>query len=188
MGFLKALIRNRLDAFEREHDYDMGCAREILDVSTRALLKYNSVAGMAQYREDVPAEAWYAAKLVGTLAEDCGPCTQLVAGMAEREGVAPATIRAILRGQEQAMPSDAVLGYRFARAALRHEPEADPLRAEVVRRWGRRALVSLAYALTTARMFPTLKYAMGHGHACVWVRVGGEELPALPAAMAGDGE
>jgi hypothetical protein len=182
MNLLKALIRNRLDAFEREHDYDMGYAREILDISTPALLKFNRLAGMAQYREDVPAEAWYAAKLVGTLAEDCGPCTQLVAGMAEREGVAAATIRAILRGQEAALPSDAALGYRFARAVLRHELEADVLRAEVVQRWGRRALVSLAYALTTARMFPTLKYAMGHGHACVRVKVGGEELPAASAA------
>jgi hypothetical protein len=182
MGLLKALIRNRLDAFEREHDYDMGYAREILDISTQALLKFNSVAGMSRFREDVPLEAWYAAKLVGTLAEDCGPCTQLVAGMAERDGVAPATIRAILRRQEAAMPADALLGYRFALAALRHELEAEVLRAEVVHRWGRRALVSLAYALTTARMFPTLKYAMGHGHACVRVKVGGEELPVASAA------
>jgi len=177
MGLLKALIRGRLEAFEREHDYDMGYAREILDISPAALLKFNSVAAMARFRRDVPLEAWYAAKLVGTLAEDCGPCTQLVARLAEGEGVAPATIRAVLRGQQEAMPTDAALGYRFARAALRHELEADVLRAEVVRRWGRRALVSLAYALTTARMFPTLKYAMGHGHACVRVKVGGEELP-----------
>jgi len=182
MNPLKALIRNRLDAFEREYDYDMGYAREILDISPAALLKFNRIMGLAQYREDAPLEAWYAAKLVGTLAEDCGPCTQLVARMAEREGVAPATIRAILRGQEAAMPADAALGWRFARAVLAHDLEADVLRGEVVHRWGRRALVSLAYALTAARMFPTLKYAMGHGHSCVRVRVGGEELPLVAAA------
>ena len=182
MNLLKTLIRGRLDAFEREHDYDMGYAREILDISPSALLKFNRIMGMAQYREEVPLEAWYAAKLVGTLGEDCGPCTQLVAGMAEREGVAPATIRAILRRQPAAMPVDAALGYRFAQAALDHELEADVLRAEVVHRWGRRALVSLAFALTSARIFPTLKYAMGHGHSCVRVRVGGEDLPVASAA------
>ncbi|HZR37247.1 MAG TPA: hypothetical protein VFA75_17895 [Nevskia sp.] len=181
MNPLKALIRNRLDAFEREHDYDMGYAREILEISTAALLRFNGVMGLAQYREDVPREAWYAAKLVGTLAEDCGPCTQLVVRMAEGDGVAPATIRAMLRGQEAAMPPDAALGWRFARAVLAHDLEADVLRREVVRRWGRRALVSLAYALTSARMFPTLKYALGHGHSCVRVRVGGEELPVAAA-------
>jgi hypothetical protein len=181
MNLLKALIRGRLDAFERAHDYDMGYAREILEISPAALLKFNRIAGMAQYREDLPLEAWYAARLVGTLAEDCGPCTQLVAGMAEREGVAPATLRAILRRQEAAMPPDAALGYRFALAALRHEPAADALRAEVLHRWGGRALVSLAFALTTARMFPTLKYAMGHGRSCIRVRVGGEELPVAAA-------
>ncbi len=182
MNLLKTLIRSRLDAFEREHDYDMGYAREILDISPSALLKFNRIMGMAQYRQEVPLEAWYAAKLVGTLGEDCGPCTQLVAGMAEREGVAPATIRAILRRQLAAMPADAALGYRFTQAALEHDLEADALRAEVVHRWGRRALVSLAFALTSARIFPTLKYALGHGHSCVRVRVGGEELPVAGAA------
>lgn len=181
MNPLKALIRNRIAAFEREYGYDMGYAREILDISPSALLKFQRIMGLSQYREDAPPAAWYAAKLVGTMAEDCGPCTQLVARMAEGEGVAPATLRAILRRQEAAMPADALLGYRFAEAALRHDPEADVLRAEVVHRWGRRALVSLAYALTTARMFPTLKYAMGHGHSCVRVKVGGEELPVASA-------
>ena len=50
----------------------------------------------------------------------------------------------------------------------------DPLRDEVVRRWGQKGLVALSMALTSARMYPTLKYAMGHGKACSKVVVGGE--------------
>ena len=67
----------------------------------------------------------------------------------------------------------------FAEASLRHAPEADDLREEVVRRWGKRALISLAFAITGARIFPTVKYAMGHGRACTRVTVGGETRPVL---------
>jgi hypothetical protein len=42
-----------------------------------------------------------------------------------------------------------------------------------VKRWGRRALVSLALAITAARIYPTVKYALGHGKACMRVVVGG---------------
>jgi hypothetical protein len=48
------------------------------------------------------------------------------------------------------MPADVSLAVRFAEASLRHAPEADDLRQEVVRRWGKRALISLAFAITGA--------------------------------------
>ena len=38
---------------------------------------------------------------------------------------------------------------------------------------GRRALVSLAFAITAARIYPTVKYALGHGKACMRVVVDG---------------
>ena len=170
---IKWLLRRRMDAFEKEYDYDLSYAREILEVSARAAFKLGRVMGFGNYREDVPRDASFAAGLTGTLAEDCGPCTQLVATMAEREGVAPATIRAILAGDERAMTPDAALGFRFAQAVLRHDPAADSIREEIVARWGRRALVSLAFGITTARIFPTLKYALGYGRTCTQVRVAG---------------
>ena len=43
----------------------------------------------------------------------------------------------------------------------------------IVKRWGPRALVSLAFAMTAARLYPTVKYALGHGKACSRVVVGG---------------
>ena len=114
MNPLKQLISWRIAAFEREHDYDMGYARQILDVSPQALIKFNRIMGFTRYQQDVPLEAWYAAKLAGTLNEDCGPCTLLVAGMAERDGVEPQRIRAILGGDAAAMTPEAALGFRFA--------------------------------------------------------------------------
>jgi hypothetical protein len=140
------------------------------------------VAVMSRYRKNVPREPWYAAALVGALAEDCGPCTQLGITMAEREGVAADTLRAIVAGDLRAMPDDVVLAYRFAKASLAHDAAADELRDKIVKRWGPRGLISLAFALACSRVYPTVKYALGHGKACTRLTVAGKPLPVLKEA------
>ena len=172
------LVRRKLRAFERDFDYDMTYARDMYDASPRAFWKFSRILGLSEHREDVPIDAWFAAKLAATLAEDCGPCTQLVVTMAERRGVVPATLRAILAGDPKSMSPEAALGYGFANAVLARDlPNSDRLHAEIVARWGRKALLSLAFATASSRVFPNLKYALGHGHACVRVHVAGADAP-----------
>ncbi len=55
----------------------MTYARELLDTDPVAFRKFAKVMGIAHYRKDVPQSVWAAAKLVGTMAEDCGPCTSV---------------------------------------------------------------------------------------------------------------
>jgi hypothetical protein len=86
-------------------------------------------------------------------------------------------LRAILARDYAAMPAEAALAARFAEASLRHAPEADELREEVLRQWGRRALIALVFAMVTASIYPTLKYGLGHGRACTRLTVGSESLP-----------
>lgn len=179
---LKWLMRRRIAAAERAHDYDMSYARTILDASPRALLAFARIMPLAAYRRDVPKDAYFAAKLVAAKAEDCGPCTQLVATMAERAGVAPGVLSAVLARDEGAMTPGAVLGFRFAEAVLAHAPRAEELREEIVRRWGPRALVSLGFAIAASRVFPTVKYALGHGKACTRVTIAGTVVPVLRQA------
>jgi alkylhydroperoxidase family enzyme len=128
---------------------------------------------LGNYRRDVPVEAWVAAAITAVRSEDCGPCTQLGTAMAERQGVRPEILRAILKDDIGAMPDDVALAWRFTKAVLAHDPAADDYRAVILERWGPRAVVSLAFAITTARIYPTVKYAMGHGKACTRVVVGG---------------
>jgi hypothetical protein len=78
-----------------------------------------------------------------------------------------------------AMPYEVALATRFTEMSLRHAPEAEDLREEVVNRFGKRGLISLAFAIVSARLFPTLKYALGQGRACTRVTVGGETQPVL---------
>jgi hypothetical protein len=179
---LSWLMKRRLDAFERDTGYDVGYVREMLAADVNSVMALFKVQSMSRYRKDVPADAWYAAGLVGSLAEDCGPCTQLGVTMAEREGVAPDTLRAIVAGDLRSMPDDVVLAYRFAKASLAHDLAADELRAEIVKRWGERGLISLSFALAASRVFPTVKYALGHGKACTRLTVSGKPLPVLKEA------
>jgi AhpD family alkylhydroperoxidase len=152
-------------------------------VSPRAFWKFAKITGMSEVREGVSKEAWYAAKIVATLTEDCGPCAQLVVQMAERAGVSAVALRAILAGDASKMPADAALGFNFAKAVLRRDiEESDRLRAEIVSRWGKKAFVSLALAIATSRVFPSVKYAMGHGHSCTRIQIG-EENVAMRAGI-----
>jgi len=174
---LRALLKGQIDKMERAWGYDAAYMRFLLRASPTSFLKFGFVSAMVD-RRAAPADALAAAGIAGTLVEDCGPCTQISVDMAAAGGVKPAILRAILAGDEPAMGETAALAWRFANASLARDMEAaDPLRDEILRRWGEKGLVAISLALTTARMYPTLKYALGFGHACSRVTVAGEPAP-----------
>jgi hypothetical protein len=181
---LKAYFTRYLDRFERQWSYDASYMREVLAVSPASFLKF-MFGSQAADRKAAPAEAIAAAGLYGTMAEDCGPCTQIGVDMASAQGLDPDVLRAIIVGDETAMGETAALAYRFARASLARDMAAcDPLRDEIVRRWGEKALVAISLTLMASRMYPTLKYALGHGKACSKVVVAGVAAPVAHAKLA----
>src|SRR5215470_10574884 len=175
---LNWLIKRQIAAFERTYGYDASYVRDILEVDRSAFMRFAKAASLSKYSKGLPRAAWFAAGIAAVMAEDCGPCTQLAVTMAEREGIAPEILRAIVAGDVQAMPEDVALAIRFTKAVLAHDPSADALREQIVQRWGKPAAVSLAFAITTSRIYPTVKYALGHGQACRRVTVGG--APVIP--------
>lgn len=173
---LRWFIHGKLRAFEREHDYDASYMHEVLETDLDAFMKFGRAARLSEYRKDVPAEVHAAAGLTSSVEADCGPCTQLGVGFALKEGVAPAILAAIIKGDYGAMPPEVALGARFARAVLARDEAAGACREEIERRWGPRAVISLAYAIMSAQLYPTLKYAMGHGKACTRVVIAGQPV------------
>jgi hypothetical protein len=181
---LKAYFSRYLDKFERQWSYDASYLREVLAASPASFLKF-MFGSQAADRKAAPGEAIAAAGLAGTMAEDCGPCTQIGVDMATAQGLDPKVLRAILAGDEAAMGETAALAWRFARASLARDMAAcDPLRDEIVRRWGQEALVAISLTLMASRMYPTLKYALGHGKACSKVVVAGVAAPVVHSALA----
>jgi len=172
---LRALLdRLAIRPFERAFDYDASYMRDLLAASPATFLKFSVLSGLTP-RRAAPAAALAAAGIAATLREDCGPCTQIGVDIAERSGVASDVLRGILAGDLHAMGETASLAWRFANASLDRDMQiADPLRGEIVRRWGQKALVAISLAIVTGRMYPTLKYALGHGKTCQRIVVGGQ--------------
>jgi hypothetical protein len=178
---VKWLMGRWIRRFERLWNYDASYLREMLDASPRAAWLFSRATSLGRYRRDIPIEAWSIAGIMAVRQEDCGPCTQLGVSIAERSGVHPEVLRAVLRDDPDAMPADAALVWRFTRATLAHDEAADRYREAIVQKWGPRAIVSLACAMAAARLYPTVKYAMGHGKACTRIIVGG-----TPVVVKGD--
>ena len=101
-------------------------------------------------------------------------------------GADASTLRtvAVRTGDVAVMPDHVALVWRFTRATLEHDASADRYRDDIERRWVRQAVVSLAFAILTSRMYPTVKYALGHGKACTRVVVGGTPVAFAPVAAA----
>lgn len=181
---LRAILNRVIDRFERRWRYDAGYMRDVIAANPASFVKFRLGTSAADLKA-APPEALIAAGLVGVLAEDCGPCTQIAVDIAVARGVKPGVLRAILAGDAAAMGETAALGWRFARASLaRDMAEADPLRDEIARRWGQQALVAISLALMASRMYPTLKYALGHGKTCSRIVVAGEDAPVAHLAAA----
>ncbi|HZH03267.1 MAG TPA: hypothetical protein VEY30_05740 [Myxococcaceae bacterium] len=180
---LKWMIRRKLDALEREHNHDASFMREMLDTDLGAFLTFGRATGIGRYRKDVPLDVHYAAGLTAVVHADCGPCTQLGVDFALKAGVAASTLASIVAGDETAMSPEVALAVRFARAVIAHDAEADALREEIVRRWGPKALLSLTFAIMAAPMYPTLKYALGHGKACTRIVVAGQTVTPRQRAV-----
>jgi hypothetical protein len=178
------LIKNRIAAFERQFGYDASYLRELLAIDPKAFWAFARVQKLGHYRKDIPRDVHYGASITAVMAEDCGPCTQLAVGMALAEGATHTVIGNIVAGDVVALPEDVALGVKFARAVLAHAPEIEELRPEIERRWGKRAVVSLTFAITAARLYPTVKYALGYGKACTRITVGEKHIVPRRATVA----
>jgi hypothetical protein len=176
---LRWFLRRQVAAFERTWNYDASYLRALIDADPKAMLAFGKLQGIVGYRKDVPPAVYAAAGLIAVMQEDCGPCTQLGIDMAQQAGVEPAVLRAIVARDLAALPADVALAVRFTEAVLHRSAEADGLREQVVRRFGRRGLIALGFAMVAARMYPTLKYALGYGQACMRLTIGGETIPVL---------
>jgi len=173
------LIRRKIDGFQAQYDYDMSYVREMLDVSPKAAMLYSRATLLGRFNRGLPTDVYFVTKIAGVMHEDCGPCVQLGVKMAEQAGVAPATLRALLAGELDRLPPECALAVRFARAVLNRDAEAESLREALQAKYGRLGLVSLACALTSARIYPTMKYALGFGKACTRVTVAGTPVDAV---------
>lgn len=178
-GFLTRRLLAR--AAERSQ-VDMRYLLALHAASPAAFGKFAKLARLARHREVVPLEAYYAAMLVGNVAEDCGPCTQIVVDIARNAGVDEARIEAVLRSDHDAMGADAALAFRFARAVISRSSDADEARAAIRDRWGEKGIIDLTFAVQLNRLYPMIKAGLGFGAECRQVLVGAKAIQVVKLA------
>lgn len=176
------LARRFMRYFEQRYDYDMSHMRALLTASPRGFRRFVKILAVSGHNEGVPAEAAFAARLVATISEDCGPCTELVVRMGLEAGVPEAQIEAVLERSYQAMSEDTALAVTFAERVLAHDPEAESVRENVRARWGEGGLATLALAIAISRVFPMLKAGLGYAKECRRIELGGRAIPVNRAA------
>ncbi len=174
--------RRALKAFGARYGYDVTYMGHMLNVSPAAFFKFAALTKAALHREAAPKPAFYAAKIVGALAEDCGPCVQLAVDMAEEAGMSPTCIEAVLTRNRADMDVDTLLGFRFADALVRRAPEEDDAREVVRGQWGEAAVIDLTLATQVGRIFPMVKAGLGFSKTCRRVHIGDRRVDVVKAA------
>jgi hypothetical protein len=176
------IARRTLRAFARRYGYDVSYLEMMLNDSPAAFFKFAPIMKAAAHREAAPIDASFAAKIVGALAEDCGPCTQLVVDMAVEAGMPKDQIEAVLRRDVRAMNEATTLGFRFADAVVRRSSEDDEFRDAVRAQWGQKGVIDLTLALQMGRMFPMVKAGLGYARECRRVAVAGNNVDVVKQA------
>ena len=179
---IKYFAERGLEGFSKRYGYDVTYMRHMLDVSPAVFYKFAKVMELARHHESVPKDALYAAKIVGAVAEDCGPCAQLNVDMALEAGVAPEQVEAILKRAPAEMNEDAALGFCFADAIVQRLPSADEARESVRAQWGDAGVLDLTLAVQIGRLFPMLKTALGYGKTCQKVTIDAVPFDVIKSA------
>ena len=163
---LRWFLNRRLDAAEKSLGVSVDYARYILRVSPRALFKLARFIPVAEYRRKLPAEPFYAARIVATRHDDCGECVQIAVNQAKLAGVSPQLLQAVLDRRLDDLPEGVADACRFAVAVVTAGGQADAVRDSLRRRFGDEALIELALTIASSRLFPAVKRALGYSESC----------------------
>jgi hypothetical protein len=87
----------------------------IINASPRPECLFSRVIAFGKTRRDLSTEAWFA-RITAVRLEHFVPCAQPAVTVAERAGVIPAVLRAMLAGNSGAMALDIALVWKFTRA------------------------------------------------------------------------
>jgi len=176
------IARRMLRGFASRYGYDVSYIEMLLNESPSAFFKFAPLMKASRHREVVPVAASFAAKIAGALAEDCGPCTQLVVDMALEAGMPKGEIEAVLRRDPHAMSDTTRLAFRFADAVVRRSAEEDEFRDAVRAQWGLKGVIDLTMALQMGRMYPMIKAGLGFARECRRVTVDGHDVDVVKQA------
>lgn len=162
--------RREIDEFETRYQYDCTYMRELLELSPQGYAKFDNFIPLASHREALDPVLYWVAKLAAMQAEDCGACLQLNVRMALENGVSKQVIESVLKGGND-LPEDLRDVYEFALGVAGRTPAINGLKERIQARFGKRELLEMGLCIAAAKVFPTIKRALGYTESCQLVHV-----------------
>jgi alkylhydroperoxidase family enzyme len=168
---LRALVLTRIATEERRLGMPLDYVKYIVRTSLAAFFRYTLFLPMSRYRHRLPADAFYVARLIATAREDCGSCVQIVVNLARKSGVRAEVLEAVLANRIEPLTDDLQDVFRFTHSVLDANYDEADLRQRLQSRYGEEAMIELAFAIATARVFPVTKRALGYAVSCSSMRI-----------------
>src|SRR5262249_60693866 len=92
---LRWFLQRQVAAFERTWNYDASYMHEVIDVDPRAMLAFGKLQAISGYRKGLPPAAYFAAGIVGGMAQGLVPCTRGAPQIGHPGGGEPAVVVAL---------------------------------------------------------------------------------------------
>ncbi len=176
---LNRWVENRIKGFEDLTGQSADYLRDIYEGSHSAFFKYLMFQqGIGAHQSAAPSDALAVVAIAVMRQQDCGPCMQITMTFAEMENVDEAVLRAAFDRDLDALPAPLDMVYLYAEAVVRSDWKSADYEPLVRAHYGDAAMVDFALRIASSAVYPTLKRALGHGHACTSVKIGGKVMAA----------
>lgn len=160
----------QINNFESHYQYDSTYMRELLAHSPAGFAKFNQFLPLSAHIEKLSPEQYWVAKLATMQVEDCGDCLQLNVKMALEAGVARDLLETVLTNSA-ALPDALKDIYDYAACVAGHEAIDEALMDRIKAHHDKGALLEFALCIASAKVFATIKRALGYARACRLVEI-----------------
>ena len=165
MNTTESTQKQQLVEFGQAYDYDTSYLVELLEASPGAFAPFTAAQGMAEYRDRLPLDAHFVARISAMQSEDCGACGQLNLRMAAEAGVDRDLLRTLIEDPARLPGPLRDVRDQARRSVAGGSP--DPELAERLRRhYGADGFAELAVLITGCRIYPGLKRALSTPTSC----------------------
>ena len=154
-----------LDEFEDHYKYDCSYMREMLRVSPDGFQTFEGFMPMGSYRKSAPVDVLFVAKTTTMKTEDCGACTQLNIRMAIEAGVSKEILKSVMNNGE-GLSEELKDVYHFSKSVATNTPMPDGLYKKLESKYSKEVMVELGLAIASAKVYPTVKRALGYAGSC----------------------
>lgn len=154
-----------IDDFEAHYNYDCTYLRRLAEMAPEAFDTFVGFMPMGKVGASLSPDMLWTAKIAAMLTEDCGACVQLNIDMALEAGVEGELIKKIIENPE-GLDEDLRVIHKFSQAVARNYDDHHKWQQAAAQILSPLQLGELAVAISSTKIYPTIKRALGEFKSC----------------------